>query len=81
MEYSVKSLAFSNDMAAMIKEIRDVQWKAFSPKKEEEQEVDLGKKAKVFGNGFNKKEWENLDCYNYTGVIYNYSDFNKNEGF
>lgn len=31
-----------------------------------------------FGNGFNKKEWENLDCYNYTGVIYNYSDFNKN---
>ena len=31
-----------------------------------------------FGNGFNKKEWENLDCYNYTGVIYNYYDFNKN---
>ena len=31
-----------------------------------------------FGNGFNKKEWENLDCYNYTGVIYIYSDFNKN---
>ena len=31
-----------------------------------------------FGNGFTKKEWENLDCYNYTGVIYNYSDFNKN---
>ena len=31
-----------------------------------------------FGNGFNKKEWENLDCYNDTGVIYFYSDFNKN---
>ena len=31
-----------------------------------------------FGRGFSKKEWEKLDCYNYTGVIYNYSDFNKN---
>ena len=31
-----------------------------------------------FGNGFNKKEWENLDYFPATGVIYNYSDFNKN---
>ena len=58
MEYSLKSLAFSNDMAAMIKEIRDVQWKALTPKKDEnEDNVDLGRKAKIFGNGFNKKEW------------------------
>lgn len=58
MEYSLKSLAFSNDMAAMIKEIRDVQWKALAPKKDEnEDEIDLGRKAKIFGNGFNKKEW------------------------
>ena len=58
MEYSLKSLAFSNDMAAMIKEIRDVQWKALAPKKDEnEDNVDLGRKAKIFGNGFNKKEW------------------------
>ena len=81
MEYSVKSLAFSNDMAAMIKEIRDVQWKAFSPKKEEEQEVDLGKKAKVFGNGFNKKEWlknfKNKSKSEVAGGVFDYFDMAK----
>lgn len=29
-----------------------------------------------FGRGFNKKEWENLDYFPATGVIYHYSDFN-----
>ena len=80
MEYSIKSLAFSNDMAAMIKEIRNVQWKAFSPKKEE-QEVDLGRKAKIFGNGFNKKEWlknfKNKSKYEVAGGIFDYFDMAK----
>ena len=31
-----------------------------------------------FGNGFNKKAWEALEYYQKTGVVYNYSDFNKN---
>lgn len=80
MEYSIKSLAFSNDMAAMIKEIRNVQWKAFSPKKEE-QEVDLGRKAKIFGNGFNKKEWlknfKNKSKDEIAGGVFDYFDMAK----
>ena len=80
MEYSIKSLAFSNDMAAMIKEIRNVQWKAFSPKKEE-QEVNLGRKAKIFGNGFNKKEWlknfKNKSKSEVAGGVFDYFDMAK----
>lgn len=82
MEYSLKSLAFSNDMAAMIKEIRDVQWKALTPKKDEnEDNVDLGRKAKIFGNGFNKKEWlKNFKAKsksNFTGGSLEYFDMFK----
>lgn len=55
MEYSVKSLAFSNDIAAMLKEIRDSQWKLVTPINKDKEEVDLGTKNKIFGMGFNKK--------------------------
>lgn len=30
-----------------------------------------------FGNGFSKKEWNTLDSYNETGVVYRYNDFNN----
>lgn len=56
MEYSLKSLAFSNDIAAMLKEIRNVQWNAFVPKKQDDTNYD-SKHNKIFGNGFKKTAW------------------------
>ena len=58
MEYSAKSLAFAQDTAAMIKEVRDSIWKMSKP--EEKEEVDRRSMfGKVFGNGssLNLKEW------------------------
>ncbi len=55
MEYSLKSLAFSNDMTAMLKEIRNMQWKAYTPK--ETNNTSISTHRKIFGNGFNKKAW------------------------
>lgn len=55
MEYSLKSLAFAQDTAAMIKEIRDMQWKFYTPKPKEK--LGKSKKQSIFGMGFNKNEW------------------------
>ena len=58
MEFSAKSLAFAQDTAAMIKEVRDSMWKMTKP--EEKEEVDRSTMfGKVFGNGtgLNLKEW------------------------
>ena len=58
MEYSAKSLAFAQDTAAMVKEMRDSMWKMTKP--EQKQEVDRKSLfGKVFGNGtgLNIKEW------------------------
>lgn len=66
MEYSLKSLAFSNDIAAMIKEIRNVQWNAFAPKKEDQTDYTKTRYKGIFGNGFNKKGWLNNFKSNFT---------------
>lgn len=58
MEYSLKSLAFSNDIAAMLKEIRNVQWDLYKPKEDEEHDFSTNYN-KIFGNGFNKSKWLN----------------------
>lgn len=48
MEYSLKSLAFTQDMNAMLKEIRDAQWALTRPKEEEETDR-RSTRQKVFG--------------------------------
>lgn len=59
MEFSAKQLAFSQDLAAMLKEIRDVQWSTVKPKKPGE--ASKSKFQKIFGDGktssFNLKEF------------------------
>lgn len=49
MEFSAKSLAFSQDLAAMLKEIRDAQWKMTKPK--ETPEISKTGYQKIFGMG------------------------------
>ena len=48
MEYSLKSLAFTQDINAMLKEIRDAQWALTKPKEEEDTKRE-GRRSKVFG--------------------------------
>lgn len=59
MEFSAKQLAFSQDLAAMLKEIRDVQWSTVKPKKAGE--ITKSKFQRIFGDGkagsFNFKEF------------------------
>lgn len=59
MEFSAKQLAFSQDLAAMLKEIRDVQWSTVKPKKPGE--ITKSKFQRIFGDGktssFNLKEF------------------------
>lgn len=59
MEFSAKQLAFSQDLAAMLKEIRDVQWSTVKPKKPGD--ITKSKFQKIFGDGktsnFNLKEF------------------------
>ncbi len=49
MEFSAKSLAFSQDLAAMLKEIRDAQWTLAKPKTPKETQKTMYQK--IFGNG------------------------------
>lgn len=57
MEYSAKSLAFAQDTAAMLKEIRDSQWALTKPE-EKDTRVQDSKWKKIFGNGgINIGEW------------------------
>lgn len=53
MEFSAKSLAFSQDLAAMVKEIRSAQWKLVTPKKIEG--VQQTEFQKLMNGGFNLK--------------------------
>ena len=49
MEFSAKQLAFSQDLASMVKEVRDAQWSQIKPKN-----LNDAKKSKfqsIFGNG------------------------------
>ena len=59
MEFSAKQLAFSQDLASMVKEVRDAEWKQIKPK--EEKEVSKSRFQRIFGNGktgfFNLKEF------------------------
>lgn len=58
MEFSAKSLAFSQDLAAMLKEIRDAQWTLTKPK--ETPEINKTSYQKIFGMGggsANFSEW------------------------
>lgn len=57
MEFSAKSLAFSQDLAAMIKEIRSAQWKLVTPKKIEG--VNQTDFQKLMNGGFNLKYMKN----------------------
>jgi len=61
MEYSLKSLAFTQDMNAMLKEIRDAQWALTRPKEEEETDK-RSTRQKVFGqfgDQFGLSHWIN----------------------
>ena len=49
MEFSAKQLAFSQDLAAMVKEVRDAQWAQIKPKKSGD--VKKSKFQSIFGNG------------------------------
>ena len=49
MEFSAKQLAFSQDLAAMVKEVRDAQWAQIKPKKLDD--VKKSKYQSIFGNG------------------------------
>ena len=49
MEFSAKQLAFSQDLAAMVKEVRDAQWAQIKPKKPGD--VRKSKFQSIFGNG------------------------------
>ena len=49
MEFSAKQLAFSQDLAAMVKEVRDAQWAQIKPKKFGD--VRKSKYQSIFGNG------------------------------
>ena len=49
MEFSAKQLAFSQDLAAMVKEVRDAQWSQIKPKKLDD--VKKSKYQSIFGNG------------------------------
>ena len=49
MEFSAKQLAFSQDLAAMVKEVRDAQWSQIKPKKAGD--VRKSKFQTIFGNG------------------------------
>lgn len=57
MEFSAKSLAFSQDLAAMVKEIRSAQWKLVTPKKIEG--VNQTDFQKLVNGGFNLKYIKN----------------------
>ena len=48
MEFSAKQLAFSQDLAAMVKEVRDAQWSQIKPKKLDD--VKKSKYQSIFGN-------------------------------
>ena len=57
MEYSAKSLAFAQDTAAMLKEIRDAQWALTKPE-EKDTRIQDSKWKKILGNGgINIGEW------------------------
>ena len=57
MEYSAKSLAFAQDTAAMLKEIRDAQWALTKPE-EKDTRIQDSKWKKIVGNGgINIGEW------------------------
>ena len=60
MEFSAKQLAFSQDLAAMVKEVRDAQWAQIKPKKSGD--VKKSKFQSIFGNGktsgFNLEEFK-----------------------
>ena len=60
MEFSAKQLAFSQDLAAMVKEVRDAQWSQIKPKKSGD--VKKSKFQSIFGNGktsgFNLEEFK-----------------------
>ena len=49
MEFSAKQLAFSQDLAAMVKEVRDAQWAQIKPKKLDD--VKKSKFQSIFGSG------------------------------
>ena len=49
IEFSAKQLAFSQDLAAMVKEVRDAQWAQIKPKKPGD--VKKSKFQSIFGNG------------------------------
>jgi len=49
MEFSAKQLAFSQDLAAMVKEVRDAQWKQVKSK--ETKQAAKSKFNKIFGDG------------------------------
>lgn len=57
MEFSAKSLAFSQDLAAMVKEIRSAQWKLVTPKNIEG--VNQTNFQKLVNGGFNLKYIKN----------------------
>ena len=60
MEFSAKQLAFSQDLAAMVKEVRDAQWAQIKSKKSGD--VKKSKFQSIFGNGktsgFNLEEFK-----------------------
>jgi hypothetical protein len=59
MEYSAKSLAFAQDTAAMLKEIRNAQWELVKPK-ENIDDVEQTRHSKAFGrsgNMWNVSSW------------------------
>lgn len=58
MEFSAKSLAFAQDTAAMLKEIRNAQWAMVKPDKKDDMETSGHAKAfGRFGNSWNVSSW------------------------
>lgn len=57
MEYSAKSLAFTQDINSMLKEIREAQFTLIKPK--EKKEVQESARSKIFGSGtsLNMNQW------------------------
>ena len=60
MEYSLKLLAFSQDTAAMIKEIRDANWKMITPKEKEKDEKSSYNSIYGSGGFDNKSFFKNF---------------------
>ena len=57
MEYSTKSLAFTQDLAAMIKEIRDAQWVLTKPEEKDNSTKKSKWKSIVGGGGMDLGAW------------------------